>query len=580
MNQAEAPDDAWTGIPDATDPVAREAALREAVTRVVAERGTAVAADQWRQGFHIQPPVGLLNDPNGLVQHDGVYHLCYQWHPAEPKHGLKLWAYLTSTDMVHWEEHPPALVPSEQYESHGCYSGSGIVHDSAVHFLYTGNVRTADGGRIANQVLARLEADGSVRKVQGNPVIGPLSDYSEHVRDPKVWHEDGAYWMVLGAQTTDLHGTALLLRSTDLREWELQGSLGGGASDPVNGYMWECPDVLRFPEGDVLVISAQEELGTDAQPQRVDHTDYAVGRLSLDPAGFERSTPFRRMDAGPDFYAPQTFRAEDGRLLLIGWLGMPDQPGQPSLATKHPSVRNGWVHCLSVPREVSLVEGTLAQQPVAELAALRGESTQAAFLVDPGVGVHVAGVSGTRIELALTVRAGEGARLVLSLRARDHSPVDPVEHALVEPVETNPPHPEQTLAEPVETNPAHPEQTLVEPVETNTPHPASPAEQADLDRPVRLVVDPAAGSITLDRTALGTGEGGRWTGRIRSAETVDVRVLMDSSSIEVFADEGRCVLSARIYPTADEAITWAAEGGPVAVEVEAWPFGAAEQSAD
>ena len=136
------------------------------------------------------------------------------------------------------------------------------------------------------------------------------------------------------------------------------------------------------------------------------------------------------------------------------------------------------------------------------------------------------------------------------------------------------------MAEPVETNPAHPEQTLVEPVETNTPHPASPAEQADLDRPVRLVVDPAAGSITLDRTALGTGEGGLWTGRIRSAETVDVRVLLDSSSIEVFADEGRCVLSARIYPTADEAITWAAEGGPVAVEVEAWPLGAAEQSAD
>ena len=61
-----------------------------------------VEADPWRQVFHVQPPVGLLNDPNGLVQHEGTYHLCYQWHPFAPKHALKFWAHLTSTDLVHW----------------------------------------------------------------------------------------------------------------------------------------------------------------------------------------------------------------------------------------------------------------------------------------------------------------------------------------------------------------------------------------------------------------------------------------------------------------------------------------------
>ncbi len=86
-------------------------------------------ADPWRQTFHIQPPVGLLNDPNGLVEHDGTYHLCYQWHPFEAAHGLKFWAHLTSTDLVHWVEQPPALTPSSACDMHGCYSGSGIVHD-------------------------------------------------------------------------------------------------------------------------------------------------------------------------------------------------------------------------------------------------------------------------------------------------------------------------------------------------------------------------------------------------------------------------------------------------------------------
>ena len=71
-----------------------------------------VDADPWRQTFHIQPPVGLLNDPNGLVEHGGTYHLCYQWHPFEPAARLKFWAHLTSTDLVHWVEQPPALAPS------------------------------------------------------------------------------------------------------------------------------------------------------------------------------------------------------------------------------------------------------------------------------------------------------------------------------------------------------------------------------------------------------------------------------------------------------------------------------------
>ena len=207
--------------------------------------------------------MGLLNDPNGLVQHEGTYHLCYQWHPFAPKHALKFWAHLTSTDLVHWTQQPIALAPSQPYESHGCYSGSGIVHDGAVRFLYTGNVRTPDGGRTPMQLLATLNADGTVTKHPANPLIGAIPGCSAHVRDPKVWTRDGAHWMVLGAQTQDLHGTALLLRSPDLIEWQYLGQLAGGADDPF-GYMWECPDLVRLDDRDVLIISPSS---TTARPR-------------------------------------------------------------------------------------------------------------------------------------------------------------------------------------------------------------------------------------------------------------------------------------------------------------------------
>ena len=86
---------------------------------------------------------------------------------------------------------------------------------------------------------------------------------------------------------------------------------------------------------------------------------------------------FQRVDAGPDFYAPQTFADSSGRTIMVGWMGMPDHAGQPALAVKHPTVANGWVHCLTVPRVLSLDGDALVQLPLAELEALRGEPRSA-----------------------------------------------------------------------------------------------------------------------------------------------------------------------------------------------------------
>jgi beta-fructofuranosidase len=506
-------EDLPAGAPDpATDPAGVEAFVRAWAAEAVQRRPGTVDADPWRQAFHIQPPVGLLNDPNGLVWNDGVYHVCYQWYPAGPAHGLKLWAHVTSPDLVHWTEQPPALVPSHPYDRNGCYSGSAVVHEGEIRLIYTGNVYPPVGERIPYQCLATLHADGSSTKHPGNPVVPPLSGYGGDVRDPKVVSRDGTYLMALGSRTPDEHGTVLLLRSADLVAWELVGPIAGGSAEPY-GHMWECPDLMRIDDRDVLVASPMSDRGEQAGADRyVDITTYSVGVLD-GAAGRFSGTPFRRIDHGPDFYAAQSFVDDSGRVLMLAWMAGPDHAGQPDLAVKHPTAANGWVHCLTAPREVTLDGDVLRQWPVAELESLRGQARSAnGVRIDAGSAVSPDGMAGALLDIELTATCEPGG--TLSVRLRD----------------------------------------------------------GRAGRPVVLTLDPRGGTATLDRSRLGTGAGGVFRGSFRPGPSVDARILLDRSSVEAFLDGGRLAMSARIYPSADEGITVEAAGAAATLDLTAWPL--------
>ena len=103
-----------------------------------------------RQAYHLEPPVGLLNDPNGLAWYNGSYYLYFQWNKYEKNHSYKEWGGFTSPDLVHWQFHGSALLPDQPYDQHGVYSGSALVIDSQLNLYYTGN-RKDDGVRTAYQ---------------------------------------------------------------------------------------------------------------------------------------------------------------------------------------------------------------------------------------------------------------------------------------------------------------------------------------------------------------------------------------------------------------------------------------------
>ncbi|MCX3306357.1 sucrose-6-phosphate hydrolase [Bacillus sp. NEAU-CP5] len=329
------------------------------------KRGETAASDPYRQNYHIMAPVGLLNDPNGVIQWNGVYHLFFQWQPFHTGHGAKFWAHVTTKDFVEWKEEEIALAPGEWYDKNGCYSGSAIEKDGRLCLMYTGNVRDEEGNRETYQCLAVSE-DGIVFEKKG--VVARLPEgYTAHFRDPKVWKKDGAYYMVLGAQTEKLTGSAVLFTSENLTDWTFLGAIAGADSGGLGsfGYMWECPDLFSLDGTDVLLVCPQGLEADGIKYHNSHQAGYFLGRLHTEPPEFKHGE-FTELDRGFDFYAAQTLEDDKGRRILFAWMGVPDQHED-----KHPTHAYHWIHCLTMPRQLSLSNGRIIQRPLPEMKSRR-----------------------------------------------------------------------------------------------------------------------------------------------------------------------------------------------------------------
>lgn len=322
---------------------------------------------KWRQRFHIEPPDGWLNDPNGLSFYKGEYHVYFQYSPiAADGHTPRGWGHYHGADLMHMGYDKAVMMPDIPEDSHGVYSGSAIENDGVLHIFYTGNVKMegdydyVTAGRGAN-VIHVTTADGS--EVSEKQVLLRNSDYPDfcscHVRDPKVWKEDEVWKMVLGARTLDDEGCVLVYESADLINWKYTGKV----YKEGYGYMWECPDYFELGGKGFLSTCPQGLPHYESKWQNLNESGYfpVEGRLED-----SRLDEFAEWDMGFDFYAPQTFLDPQGRRILIGWLGMDNR------VYGNATTELGWQHCLTIPREVTLGEnGRLRQYPIAEFDALR-----------------------------------------------------------------------------------------------------------------------------------------------------------------------------------------------------------------
>ncbi|MEH6988236.1 glycoside hydrolase family 32 protein [Cytobacillus firmus] len=354
-----------------------------------------VSQDPYRLKYHLMPPVGLLNDPNGLIQFKGVYHVFYQWNPFDTAHGAKYWGHYSSRDLIHWKEEPIALAPDQWYDRNGCYSGSAIDHDGKMYLFYTGNVKREDGKRETYQCLA-ISEDG-IHFAKKGPVLELPKGYTAHFRDPKVWEKDGSFYMIVGAQTPNQKGAAVLFASKDLYYWEEKGKIAGAWMNGLEdfGYMWECPDLFELGGQEILLVSPQGLEPSGYEYHNLFQSGYFAGKLDYEKAKFKHGF-FAELDRGFDFYAPQTFKDDSGRRILYGWMGITDEA-----ESSQPTVHYRWIHALTMPRVLDMKNGRLIQIPVEEFKKLRKEKTEFHDVKINGANLQLDGLSGKTLELML-----------------------------------------------------------------------------------------------------------------------------------------------------------------------------------
>lgn len=464
--------------------------LIQKVEKEIEKHKELIELDPYRLQYHLMPPVGLLNDPNGLVYFKGKYHVFYQWNPFATRHGIKFWGHYTSDNLAHWKKEPIALAPTDDFDKSGCYSGSAIVHDDQLYVFYTGNVKTERDERETYQCLAVSE-DGIHFEKKG-PIIHLPKGFTPHFRDPSVWKYNDRFLMTIGAQTVREEGCVVLYESENLYDWQFVSILTGSNLNGLGklGYMWECPNLFSLQNKEVLLISPQGLEPSGMFYNNEFQSGYFIGDLCEESLKYEHG-PFIELDRGFDFYAPQTMLDDQGRRLLFAWMGMTDNEEK-----FQPTISNGWIHTMTLPRQLILKGTKLYQKPVEELAQLRKDHINYPMVQLCNEEKAFRDVEGQAIELLIDfIDTKELEAFSLTIR-----------HEAV------------------------------------------------------LTFDRNNGTFTLSRTRLSDGK----TSESRTCRVNDLfklQIYLDTSSIEIFINDGEEVFTARIFPEPDDdSLSFAIEG--------------------
>ncbi len=305
--------------------------------------------------IHLKAPKNWINDPNGFIYYQGMYHLFYQHFPYAPMWGTMHWGHAVSKDLVSWEHQDVAVFPSRYEDQNGCYSGSAVEHEGRMYLFYTGihydkinpeNIHICPEMQFEASQLVIVSDDGFTfdnfqDKHVAIPVItDPAKGDKVHTRDPKVWRGKDAWYMILGSSIGYKRGRALLYKSKNLFDWKFINSV----SKPEGfGWMWECPDFFETAGGSVLMLSTmgilQGDNGTECQ------TICTVVDFDEETCKMDIPDNYQYFDHGFELYAPQSAIDAEGRRVVVAWLRMPEP------------VDGKWSGMFCIPRVVEVREG-------------------------------------------------------------------------------------------------------------------------------------------------------------------------------------------------------------------------------
>ncbi|WP_341206763.1 glycoside hydrolase family 32 protein [uncultured Psychrosphaera sp.] len=326
---------------------------------------------QWRPSIHFSPEKNWINDPNGMVYFEGVYHLFYQYNPDGDRHANMHWGHATSTNLVNWQHHEIGIYADPDGLGY-IFSGGAVVDIDNTSGLGNGKqpplVATFthhSEDEVQVQSLAYSQDGGFTwQEYANNPVLPNLG--IKDFRDPKViWDEINKQWVMALAAGQEIQ----FFVSNNLINWQLVSAFGEGVG--AHGGVWECPDLfpLTTPSGQtkwVLLVSINP-----GGPNEGSATQYFIGDFDGQQFTSEQ-TETLWLDYGPDNYAGVTWdglQTVNNKRIFIAWMSNWIYANE---VPTHP-----WRGAMTLPRELTLVETTnglaLANMPSNEILKLRSE---------------------------------------------------------------------------------------------------------------------------------------------------------------------------------------------------------------
>lgn len=317
-----------------------------------------------------------MNDPNGMVYHEGVYHLFYQYYPEKTVWGPMHWGHAVSEDLIKWEHKPIALYPDELGY---IFSGSAVVDKNNTSgfgndgiaplvaiYTYHDPVGEKEGTNTyeTQGIAYSLDNGDTWTKYEGNPVLD--NQGNKDFRDPKVmWHDPTESWIM----TLVAGDRAQFYRSKDLKTWQFLSEFGNDKG--AHGGVWECPDLFQVEvEGSnekkwVLLISVNP-----GAPNGGSGTQYFVGRFDGETFVTDQSETLW-VDWGSDNYAGVTYsNLPNDAAIFIGWMS------NWAYALHTPTKK--WRSAMTLPRKLILVEQDeglrLQSYPVKQFEKLTSDS--------------------------------------------------------------------------------------------------------------------------------------------------------------------------------------------------------------
>ncbi|MBR6012387.1 MAG: glycoside hydrolase family 32 protein [Selenomonadaceae bacterium] len=469
----------------------------------------AVQSSKWYPVYHVAPPIGWLNDPNGFSYYKGEYHIFYQHHPYSVNWGPMHWGHATSKDLFHWTHQPIAIAPGaftegkEWYDWDGCFSGCGYEFDGKLWLMYTSQrfngesgtnasanpsgynpSGSAGGGNVTERQCFAYSEDGiHFTKYEKNPVIDIPNGHpiiaNIDFRDPKIWDHDGKYYCAIGNRIHDRSRTQIVLfESENFFDWKFKSVAAISKPDYSEGTMWECPGFAHFGDKYVMIISPQHVPPQGRLFHNIHQAGYMVGTLDYETGVFDHGE-FFTFDYGFDFYATTMMKDPNGRYLIIGWMAAWQSP--------FAEQEDGWATILTIPRELKMREdGRVITVPPAEYESMRGEGVHYKDLILDKA-TKLDGVKGNVGELLVEIDTKKSKKFAIELCT-------------------------------------------------------------DGEEKTVLSYDEDTHVMALNRDNTRAGGKGVREADITPFDILKLRIFLDKSSIEIFVNDGEYVFSTRVYP--------------------------------